>query len=307
MKILVVGAGAIGGYFGAKLAQAGRDVTFLVRGSRALELQRNGLQIISPTGNLTIQPHTIASNEIQNPYDIILFSVKAPSVASAIADMKPAVGPDTMIYPALNGMGHMEALAQSFGKHAVLGGVCMVSTTLDDQGRILQLTEVHKLVYGELSGEITPRIQSFDQAISHAGFDTELSTHIIQDMWNKWVFIATLGLGTCLLNGDIGQINSVPDGEAVILQCLDECASVARASGFPTPEPFLARIRQVYVDKNSRLASSMFRDMQNGANVEVEAILGDLLKNGQSHNLKMPLLQAGSVRLRIYQKSRSIS
>ncbi len=307
MKILVVGAGAIGGFFGAKLAQAGRDVTFLVRGSRALELKHNGLQIISPTGNLTIQPHTIASNEILSPYDIVLLSVKAPSLDSAISDMKTAVGPDTMIYPALNGMGHMEALAQAFGKHAVVGGVCMVSTTLDDQGRILQLNEVNKLVYGELNGEITPRIQSFDQTISHAGFDTELSAHIIQDMWNKWVFIATLGLGTCLLNGDIGQINSVPDGEAAILQCLDECASVASASGFPTPEPFLARIRQVYVDKNSKLASSMFRDMQSGAKVEVEAILGDLLKHSQSHNLKTPLLQAGCVRLRIYQNSRSAS
>ncbi len=307
MKILVVGAGAIGGYFGAKLAQAGRDVTFLVRASRAEELKRNGLQIISPTGNLTIQPQITSAQEIRAPYDIILLSVKAPALFSAIADMKPAVGPETMIYPALNGMGHMEALVQAFGNNAVLGGVCLISTTLDGQGRIIQLNEMQKLVYGELSGEITPRIQAFDQVISHAGFDTELSTRIVQDMWNKWVFIASIGLSTCLLNGDIGQINSVPDGEAVILQCIDECASVANASGFPTPEPFLERIRQVCVDKNSKLASSMFRDMQNGANVEVEAILGDLLKHGQSHQLKVPLLQAGCVRLRIYQESRSAS
>ncbi len=307
MKILVVGAGAIGGYFGAKLAQAGRDVTFLVRGSRAIELQRNGLQIISPTGNLTIQPQIMAAQEIRTQYDIILLSVKAPALDSAIADMKPAVGPETMIYPALNGMGHMEALAQTFGKNAVLGGVCMISTTLDGEGRIIQLNEIQKLVYGELSGEITPRIQAFDETISHAGFDTELSTRIIQDMWNKWVFIAAIGLNTCLLNGDIGQINSVPDGEAIVLQCIDECASVATASGFPIPEAFLARIRQVCVDKNSKLASSMFRDMQNGANVEVEAILGDLLKHSQSHQLKTPLLQAACVRLRIYQKSRSVS
>ncbi len=307
MKILVVGAGAIGGYFGAKLAQAGRDVTFLVRGSRALELQRDGLQIVSPIGNLTIQPRTIAANEIRSTYDIILLGVKAPALDSAIADMKPAVAPQTMIYPALNGMGHMDALAQAFGKHAILGGVCMVSTTLDQQGRIIQLNPTQKLAYGELTGEITPRIQSFDETISHAGFDTELSTHIVQDMWNKWVFIATIGLGTCLFNGDIGQINSVPDGEPAILQCLDECASVANASGFPIPEPFLARIRQIGIDKNSRLDSSMFRDMRNGANVEVESILGDLLKRGQSRNLKIPLLQAGCVRLRIYQKSRSNS
>jgi 2-dehydropantoate 2-reductase len=307
MKILIVGAGAIGGYFGAKLAQADRDVTFLVRPARASQLQRDGLQIISPEGNFTVQPKTVTSQEIHSAFDAILLSVKAPSLNSAITDMKPAVGPDTIICPALNGLQHIGALSHAFGQPAVLGGVAIISTMLDDQGRILQLNKSQKLTYGELDGQITPRIQAFHQAISNAGFDAELSSHIMQDMWDKWVMIATLGLNTCLLNGNIGQINSVPDGDAIILQSIDECAGIAQASGYPTSKAVIDLLRQTGADKNSKLTSSMFRDMQQGANVEVEAILGDLLKHGQAHQLKTPLLQAACVRLRIYQKSRSIS
>ncbi|WP_263365077.1 2-dehydropantoate 2-reductase [Edaphobacter bradus] len=307
MKILVVGAGAVGGYFGARLAQTGRDVTFLVRPARAAQLQRDGLQILSPHGNLTFKPQTITAQEIHETYDLVLLSVKSLAIDRAIADMKPAIGPETMIYPVLNGMRHLDTLSRVFGERAVLGGVCMVSTDIDEQGRIVQLHETQKLVYGERSGEITPRIKALDEAISNAGFDTELSPGIMQAMWQKWVFIATLGLVTCLLNGSIGEINTAPGGEATALQCLDECVAIADASGFPIPQPFLDQIKPYYTAKVSKLTSSMFRDMQRGASVEAEAILGDLLKHGQSHQLKTPLLQAGCVRMRVYQNSRSAS
>jgi 2-dehydropantoate 2-reductase len=306
MKILVVGAGAIGGYFGARLAQAGRDVTFLVRPSRAKQLQRDGLQILSPNGNLTVQPRTVTAEDLRTPYDAILLSVKAPALQSAVDDMKPAIGTDTIIFPGLNGLQHIETLSQVFGKR-VLGGVVFVATQLDSQGRIVQLNKSQKLTYGELSSQVTPRIQAFDKAVSDAGFDTELSTNIMQDMWDKWVFISTLGLNACLLNGNIGQINFVSDGEAVVLQSIDECAGIARASGYPPARDFLDNLRRNFTDKSSNLNSSLFRDMQTGADVEVEAILGDLLKRGQSHQLKTPLLQAACVRLRIYQHSRPIS
>jgi 2-dehydropantoate 2-reductase len=307
MKILVVGAGAVGGYFGAKLANAGRDVTFLVRPARAAQLQRDGLHIISPHGNLTIQPKTITAQDIHTPYDIIFLSVKAQALDQTIKHMTPAVGPDTMIYPVLNGMRHMDALARSFGEHAVLGGVCMVSTDLDEQGRIVQITPMHKLTYGELSGEITSRIQAFDATMGNAGFDTELSTGIMQAMWHKWVMIASLGLVTCLLDGPIGEINAVPYGEETILRAIDECTAVGTACGFPLPQPITAFLRQSVTTKDSKLTSSMYRDLQKGAPVEVDTILGDLLDHGRSHQVDTPLLQAATVRLRVYQNSRSVS
>src|ERR1700744_2263894 len=166
MKILVVGAGAVGGYFGARLAEAGREVTFLVRSSRIQQLQRDGLRILSPHGDLTIRPQTVSSDQIRSPYDAIFLSVKSLALDGAIADMAPAVGPETIIYPVLNGMRHMDTLAQRFGPAAVLGGVCMISSELDQQGRIVQINEMQKLIYGEQNGQITPRIQQLDKTFS---------------------------------------------------------------------------------------------------------------------------------------------
>jgi 2-dehydropantoate 2-reductase len=208
-----------------------------------------------------------------------------------------------MIYPVLNGMRHIETLTRRFGEHPVLGGVCMVSTDLDEQGRIVQITPMQKLTYGELSGEITQRIRSFDEAMRNTGFETELSTNITHAMWHKWVMIASLGLVTCLLDGPIGEINAVPDGEQTILRALDECAAVGAACGFPLPQPVAAFLHQAATTKDSKLTSSMYRDLKKGAPVEVDTILGDLLDHGRSHQVDTPLLQACCVRLRVYQNS----
>ena len=303
MKILVVGAGAVGGFFGARLADAGRDVTFLVRPSRAQQLQRDGLRIVSPDGDLTIKPQTLTSTQIHSPCDVIFLSVKSFALGQAITDMAPAVGPATMIYPALNGMRHIDILAHRFGPAAVLGGVCMVSTELDPQGRIVQFNEMQTLTYGERDGQLTPRIRQLDETFRGAGFETELSANIMHSMWEKWVGISTLGLVNCLLNAPVGEINAVPYGEETALQALDECASVAAACGYPAAQPFLDNVSQRLTAKGSKLTASMYRDMQKGAKLEFDAILGDLLEHGRAHNLKTPLLQAACVRMNVYQNA----
>jgi 2-dehydropantoate 2-reductase len=303
MKILVVGAGAVGGYFGARLEQADRDVTFLVRPARAQQLRRDGLRILSPHGDLTLKPKIITAHELSGPYDIIFLSVKAQALDQAIKDMSAAVGPETMIYPVLNGMRHIKTLTKAFGERAVLGGVCIVIADLDEQKRIVQIAPLQKLIYGELSGEITPRIRALDEIFRDAGFDTELSANITQEMWQKWVMIASLGLVTCLLDGPIGEINAVPDGKQTVLQAIDECAAVATACGFPPPQSLIDDIRKQATVKDSKLTSSMYRDLKKGAHVEVETILGDLLEHGHCYQVPAPLLQAGCVRLRVYQST----
>jgi len=303
MKSLVVGAGAVGGYFGARLAQAGRDVTFLVRSARAQQLQSEGLRILSPHGDLTIKPQTVTARSINGTHDVIFLSVKAQALDQAIKDMTPAVGPETMIFPVLNGMRHMKILASAFGEQAILGGVCLVSTDLDDQGRIVQINPMQKIIYGERNGEITSRIRLLDETLSNAGFETELSTKVIQDMWNKWVMIATLGLVTCLLDGPIGEINAVPDGKQTVLQAVDECAAIANACGFSPPQPLVESLRKYTTEKDSSLTSSMYRDLKKGAHVEVDTILGDLLEHGHCYQVPAPLLQACCVRLRVYQNT----
>jgi 2-dehydropantoate 2-reductase len=192
MRLLVVGAGSTGGYFGGRLAQAGRDVTFLVRPGRAEQLKAKGLHIVSPHGDVTLAPKLVTRDAIGAPYDAVLLTVKAYSLEGALKDIAPAVGPKTMIVPMLNGMRHLEAIAAAFGQDALVGGLCSIAAALDDQGRIIHLSQLHDLVYGEISGVRSDRIELLDAVMRNAGFDARLSSDIEQDMWNKWMMLATL-------------------------------------------------------------------------------------------------------------------
>src|SRR5271167_2002288 len=185
MRILVIGAGAVGGYFGARLAQAGRDVTFLMRGKRLEQVRKDGLQIVSPFGDATVHVKAISAQEIDGPYDLIFLSVKSYALTGAMEDFAPAVGPDSMILPVLNGMQHMHALEKRFGARPLLGGVAQIASELDDKGRIVQLAQMQTVTYGERNGETTARVQQLDEAMRNAGFEAKLSTHIMDDMWRK--------------------------------------------------------------------------------------------------------------------------
>ena len=304
MKILVVGAGAVGGYFGARLAQANRDVTFLARAKRADEIKIKGLQILSPYGDLMLHPKTVTASQITGPYDLILLSVKSYALSGAMDDFAPAVGPETMILPMLNGMHHIDLLVARFSKRAVLGGVCMVATELDREGRIKQLAEFQRLTYGELAGGATPRLLRLDETLRGAGFDAAISNQIIPDMWQKWVQLATLGAITCLMRGNIGEIASIPGGSALSIVLLGECAGIANACGYPQSTAFLEKLTAELTSQSSQLTTSMYRDLKKGSPVEADSILGDLLDRGRKQGLSMPILQAAFVNLSIYQLAR---
>jgi 2-dehydropantoate 2-reductase len=300
MRILIVGAGAVGGYFGGRLAEAGRDVTFLVRPSRAKQLRQDGLRIISPHGDAVLTPKLVSAGEIDAPYDLVFLAVKAYALEAAMNDLAPAVGPETMILPVLNGMRHLDLLMQRFRKDAVIGGVCLVATEMDRDGRIVQIADIQQLAYGERNGERTPRLQSLDATLQGAGFDARLSTDIMQALWEKWVQLASLGAVTCLMRGAIGEIVAAPGGADLSLKVLDECAAIAAACGHQPSEPFLARHAGAMTAPGSPLTSSMYRDLRKGAPVEVDHILGDLLERGGTHRVVTPLLKAAFVHLRIY-------
>jgi 2-dehydropantoate 2-reductase len=304
MQVLVVGAGAVGGYFGGRLLQANRDVTFLLRAKRAEELKTHGLQIVSPHGDVKLQPKLVSAEQLSKPYDLILLGVKSYALSGAMNDFAAAVGPETMILPVLNGMRHVDLLTVHFGKSAVLGGVCVVATEIDEQGRIKQLADFQTLTYGELDGEITPRLKTVDDTLRGAGFDAATSTHILADMWQKWVQLATLGSINSLMRGDIGQITAIPGGTTISLALLNECSAIASACGYPQTETFLERQRTQLKAQDSHMTSSMYRDLTKGAPVEVDTILGDLLEHGQKRGLATPLLQAAFVNLSIYQRGR---
>jgi len=301
MRILVIGAGAVGGYFGGRLAEAGRDITFLVRSHQAETIRKHGLRILSPHGNATLQPKLISADKIAGAYDLILLCVKAYSLADAMNDFAAAVGPSTIILPLLNGMRHLELLTRRFGEDSVIGGVCLIAAEVDGEARIVQLTDIHRLVYGECQQGNSARMSALNEVMRGANFEARTSGNILQEMWEKWVMLASLGGATCLMRGNIGEIEAIPGGADLARAILGECNAIAVACGYAPGPPFLARTEKMLTTRGSSLTSSMYRDLTRNHAVEVDQILGDLLERGRKLDITSPLLEAACVSLQIYQ------
>jgi len=301
VRLLVVGAGSTGGYFGGRLAQAGRDVTFLVRAARAARLRQSGLRILSPHGDATLQPKIVTPETLAGTYDAVLLTVKAYQLEAAMEDFAPAVGPETMILPVLNGMRHMDLLAQRFSPHNLVGCAAKVSATLDDDGRVVQLATMQSLTYGELDGEPTPRMAALDEFMRAAPIGAQLSPAIRREMWEKWVFLASLAAINCLTRGTIGEVEACPGGAAFALRMLDEVVAIVAAVGVAPSAGLLAGARAMLTEKGSHLAASMFRDLQGGKPTEAEAIVGDLIRRGAKVGVNAPLLSAAYVCLAVHQ------
>jgi 2-dehydropantoate 2-reductase len=302
MRLLVVGAGATGGYFGGRLMQAGRDVTFLVRPARAAALRAQGLRLVSPHGDATLQPQLVTAGGISAPYDALLLTLKGFQLEGALEEIAPAIARDTLILPVLNGMRHMDVLAGRFGTHALIGCVLKVSTVIEDDGRIVQLSPLQDLAYGELDGRVTPRIQALDAFLKGADIGARLSTHITRELWEKWALLSSLGAITCLMRGTIGEVVASPGGAAFALSLLDEVLAITRAVGEPPTPAFVKSAREILTASGSGLASSMFRDVQRGRPVEVETIIGDLLGRATRAGIAAPLLSAAYTQLCLYQR-----
>jgi 2-dehydropantoate 2-reductase len=301
VRILVIGAGATGGLFGGRLAQAGRDVTFLVRPGRAEVLRKRGLRITGVGEDTVLTPKLLVTGEIAERFDIVLVSVKAAGLDRAIEDFTPAVGPDTLIVPFLNGMRHMDVLDKAFGADRVLGGAVRVLTTVDGNGDILRLGAMESMTYGARSGTAPARLAELHATLGDAGFPATLSDDIDGEMWVKWVFIATVGAMTCLMRGAVGEIVAVPGGERFATGLIDECASVAAAAGYPLSESSRANTRAVATATGSPVVSSMQRDLVGGLPTEVEQILGDLVARAARFELAVPLLDLATMHLRVHQ------
>ena len=303
MRILVVGAGSVGGYFGGRLLNVGRDVTFLVRPARAASLERTGLVVKSPHGDVGVQPlPMVTTSTLDTTYDLILLSCKAYDLESAMDSFAPAVGPNSAILPRLTGMCHLDALDARFGADRVLGGWCGISAVLNPDGYVLHLNKIHELVFGERDGAKTDRIAAIDAIFANAGFDSRRSDVILHEMWEKWVLIATGAGSTCLLRSTIGDIVAAGASD-IVSGLLDECTVIATHNGFPPSETVLHRIRSIFTAPASSLTASMFRDIEAKGRVEAEHIIGDLLARGGDAGA-YPLLRIVHAHLRTYEARR---
>jgi 2-dehydropantoate 2-reductase len=303
MRILVVGAGAVGGYFGGRLLQAGRDVTFLVRPRRAAELEKQGLTLRSRFGDFhRPSPPIVLQGGLAEPFDLVLLSCKAYDLDGAMASFAKAVGPATAILPLLNGMQHLDRLAERFGPERALGGQCVISATLGADGEIHHLNDLHALSFGELDGSRAKRIETIASALLNAGFDARLSDEIRQEMWEKWVFIATAAGITCLMRAAVGHYVAA-GGADLATGLLAECASIAAAEGFPPREPALERARTTLTAAGSPLKASMLRDIEGCKPVEGDQILGDLLRRARKPDDRS-LLRIATLHVKAYEAGR---
>ena len=305
MRTLVVGAGATGGFFGGRMMQAGRDVTFLVRPARAAALARTGLVIRSSSGESVIpNPPTVTAASPGSGYDVVLFSCKAYDLDAAINDVAGAVGPATAIIPLLNGMRHLDALIARFGDDRVLGGLCQIAATLAPDGAVVQMGEIaSNLLFGERAGGMSDRVRAIAAEMAGAAFVSRASDIIVQEMWEKWVMLATLAAATCLMRATVGDI--VTAGAAdLTLGLLDEVAAIAAASGYPPREERMKHMRMFLSASGSPMTASMLRDIEGRGRIEADHILGDLLARrpgGRGGDGDPSLLRIAYAHTRAYQ------
>jgi 2-dehydropantoate 2-reductase len=305
VRILVLGAGAVGGYFGGRLAEAGGDVTFLVRERRAAELAADGLVIKSPCGDAAVRVKTVRAGEVRATYDIVLLACKAYDLDSAVESIAPAVGTESAVLPILNGLNHLEKLDRRFGAARVLGGLAQIAATIGAGGSIEQLSKLHRIIFGERDGRRSERVAVLAALMKQANFDSALSDAILLEMWEKFVLLATLAGMTCLMRASVGAIAATSEGEALTREFLAECAAVATAAGQPPRVPFLERARALLTERGSTFTASMLRDIERGGPTEGDHILGDLLRRAHALAVATPLLRTAACHVEAYEARRT--
>ncbi len=305
MRILVVGAGAIGGYFGGRMLQAGRDVTFLVRPKRAAELASAGLVIKSPHGDATVKnPPTVQADALKEKFDAVLLSCKAFDLDDAMQSFAPAVGPQTAIIPMLNGMRHLGTLEKKFGRKAVLGGQCAIAVTLNEAREVAQLMPFQSLSFGELDGKMSERVNAIAEVMASGNFGSRATDNIMQEMWEKWVFLATVAASTSLMRTSVGNILAAPGGREFMLGVLDECSAIATAEGYPPRPPAIERAMGMVTAEGSPSTASMARDIKAGLPVEADHVIGDLITRADTAKVPVPRLRVAYTHLKAYEKAR---
>ena len=305
MRILVLGAGALGGYFGGRLQQAGAEVAYLVRPRRREQLARDGLVIESPFGAARLPVRTLAAGEAAPGWDVILLTCKAYDLAEAIETIRPAVDAGTAILPVLNGLSHLATLRDAFGTGAVLGGLAKIQATLGADGTVRQLNDWRWLTFGELDGASSPRVQALAALGAQAeGMVATAVPDILQRMWEKLVHLGTSAIGTVLLRANTGEIARSPGGVAFMHRVLERNAAIAAANGHAMPDAFMAEFRALFADTAGGYATSMLRDLEAGGRIEADHILGFLLDRARAAGVPDGLHEAAFLHAKAFEQRR---
>ena len=305
MKILILGAGAVGGYWGARLTQAGIDTTFLLREKRAAKVKAEGLVVKSPKGDAIVPVKVITKGGDGGPYDVVVLACKAYDLDSAMESIAPAIGPDSTIVPMLNGHAHFAALDKKFGAEKVAGGLARISGMLGPNGEILH-SGANGVSFGERDGKpARASLVALDAACKKAGIEGGLNPNINQDLWDKWIMLGSIASMCSAMRGTVGDIAATEDGAAIMAEILEECRKVATAEGFPPSDKTVGAIRAGLTTPGSKAVASILGDMEKGGAVEGAQIVGDMLGRARKHGIAAPNLRFAYAHLQAYEARRA--
>ncbi|MDM0022274.1 ketopantoate reductase family protein [Variovorax saccharolyticus] len=306
LRILVLGAGGTGGYFGGRLAESGADVTFVVREARRKTLSEQGLRIESPFGDAQLAVKTVVASELRPVYDAVILTCKAYDLDAAIATIAPALAPDGYVLPFLNGKAHMDVLNEKFGPHRVLGGTAKIQATVTPTGAIRQFNDWRTLVFGEQSGEITGRVRALAALFEAAkGVEVFAVADIVQRMWEKLVHLSTAAAMTCLMRSNVGEIVRTPHGREIFLDQLRCGAAIAAANGYAPSAAFMKSWEETFSQQDSQYSTSMLRDIERGGQTEAEHILGYMLDKAVNSAIACNTLLLAYTHVKAYEQRRA--
>jgi 2-dehydropantoate 2-reductase len=304
MKLLVLGAGGIGGYFGGRIAESGADVTFLVRPKRREQIVREGLRIESPNGNARLKVKTVVAGELQPGYDAVLFTCKAYDLDSAMDAIAPAMQGGCAVVPMLNGISHLERLDARFGATNVLGGTCQINVKLSPEGVVQHMEPLNRMIFGAREPSQQARAQAFADVLAKTPIKWTLSDVIMQDLWEKMTFLSTLAACTCLFRANIGEIMAAPDGKATVERCLDSAIAIATRAGYPPRMDLFGWARDRLTQPGGPQSASMLRDLEAGGPTEADHIVGYMLAKAREYGIDDTVFAFACTHLRAYDARR---
>jgi 2-dehydropantoate 2-reductase len=290
MRIAVIGAGGVGGAFGAALTKAGADVTFVARGAHLAAIRANGLRIEGGRGETVINPASATDDPASvGPVDFVLFCVKLWDVETAGAAIRPLVGPGTAVIPFQNGIDAAERLVPILGAEAVMGGVAQISATIAAPGVIRQTGTFMRLVFGELAGGKSPRGEAFLEACQKAGFDATHSDRIPTELWMKFILLATNSAFTAATRQPLGKLRDDPDLASLMLRAAQEVVDVGRARGVALPDDMADRTMTFTRNAPAGMMASMAHDLIKGSRIELPWLSGKVVALGRELGVPTPV------------------
>ena len=289
MKIAVMGSGAMGGYIGGRLAQAGRDVTFIDKGQHLHAIRQNGLRVNSPSGDFLIKPIKVTDDPAEiGPVDLIFFCVKSYDVSSAAEMLRPLMGPQTVIFPVQNGIGHVEKIGNVLGAEHVLGGMSLIMGHVAEPGIVQHYPAPDSLEFGEVEGGHSSRCDRIEEVLAVSGFNAAASPNIVERMW--WKLAAYSGVGVfCVVQGDRGLIWTTPETKALYRQAIAEAVAVAQTKGIPLADSVPDEHIAILDPLPSQWKPSMLAALEQGYPLELDAIQGDLCSIGREVGVPTPI------------------